>query len=98
MLVAFTLVLAGTAALRLLDLGGKPGWQPDETVYADIAGNLARSGQLSEHIQDHMGWTPFLFHPPFYFLLLAGWFRLVGAACPRRGCWRCSPRWSRWAC
>jgi 4-amino-4-deoxy-L-arabinose transferase-like glycosyltransferase len=78
-LAAFGLVLAAGAALRLWDLGSKPGWQSDETVYADIARNLATSGSLSEHIQYHEGWTPFLFHPPFYFLLLAGWFKLAGA-------------------
>jgi 4-amino-4-deoxy-L-arabinose transferase-like glycosyltransferase len=78
-LAAFGVVLAGAAALRLWDLDSKPGWQSDETVYADIARNLATSGSLSEHIQYHEGWTPFLFHPPFYFLLLAGWFKLAGA-------------------
>jgi 4-amino-4-deoxy-L-arabinose transferase-like glycosyltransferase len=82
-LTAFGLVLAGAAALRLWDLGSKPGWQSDETVYADIARNLATSGSLSEHIQYHEGWTPFLFHPPFYFLLLAGWFKLAGAGVPQ---------------
>jgi 4-amino-4-deoxy-L-arabinose transferase-like glycosyltransferase len=82
-LAAFGLVLAAAAGLRLWDLGSKPGWQSDETVYTDIARNLATSGSLSEHIQYHEGWTPFLFHPPFYFLLLAGWFEVAGAGVPQ---------------
>lgn len=80
---AFALVLAAAASLRLWDIGSKPGWQSDETVYTDIAKNLATSGLLSEHLQYHESWTPFLFHPPFYFLLLAGWFKLVGAGLPQ---------------
>jgi 4-amino-4-deoxy-L-arabinose transferase-like glycosyltransferase len=80
---AFALVLAAAAALLLWDLGRKPGWQSDETVYADIARNLAASGSLSEHIRYHASWAPFLFHPPFYFLLLAGWFKLTGAGVPQ---------------
>src|SRR5271168_407896 len=82
-LAVFGLILAAAAALRLWDLGRKPGWQSDETVYTDIAKNLATSGSLSEHIQYHTSWAPFLFHPPFYFLLLAGWFKVVGAGVPQ---------------
>jgi 4-amino-4-deoxy-L-arabinose transferase-like glycosyltransferase len=82
-LAAFGLILAAAAALRLWDIGGKPGWQSDETVYTDIARNLATSGSLSEHIQYHTAWAPFLFHPPFYFLLLAGWFKVFGAGVPQ---------------
>lgn len=86
MLTAFVPLLAVAAAPRLWDLGAKPGWQSDETVYADVARNLATSGSLSEHIQYHTSWAPFLFHPPFYFLLLAGWFKLTGAGSRRPGC------------
>lgn len=82
-LAAFGLILAAAAALRLWDIGSKPGWQSDETVYTDIARNLATSGSLSEHIQYHTPWAPFLFHPPFYFLLLAGWFKVAGAGVPQ---------------
>jgi 4-amino-4-deoxy-L-arabinose transferase-like glycosyltransferase len=82
-LVAFVPLLAAAAVLHLWDLGSKPGWQSDETVYADVAKNLATSGSLSEHIQYHTGWAPFLYHPPFYFLLLAGWFKITGAGVPQ---------------
>jgi 4-amino-4-deoxy-L-arabinose transferase-like glycosyltransferase len=81
--IGFGLVLTAAAALRLWDIGSKPGWQSDETVYTDIARNLATSGSLSEHIQYHTPWAPFLFHPPFYFLLLAGWFKVAGAGVPQ---------------
>ncbi|HEV2373494.1 MAG TPA: glycosyltransferase family 39 protein [Streptosporangiaceae bacterium] len=72
-------ILAAAAALRLWQLGGRPGWQSDEPVYTSIATNVATFGTLNEHLQYGLSWTPFLFHPPFYFLLLAGWFKLVGA-------------------
>jgi 4-amino-4-deoxy-L-arabinose transferase-like glycosyltransferase/putative flippase GtrA len=76
-------ILAAAALLRLWDVGNKPGWQSDETVYTDIARTLATSGLLSEHTQYQASWAPFLFHPPFYFLLLAGWFKIVGAGVPQ---------------
>ncbi|HLX47096.1 MAG TPA: glycosyltransferase family 39 protein [Streptosporangiaceae bacterium] len=76
-------ILAAAAALRLWDLAGKPGWQSDEPVYTSIATNVATLGTLNEHLQYGLPWTPFLFHPPFYFLLLAGWFKLAGAGVPQ---------------
>ncbi|HEY2577815.1 MAG TPA: glycosyltransferase family 39 protein [Streptosporangiaceae bacterium] len=76
-------ILAVAAALRLWDLAGKPGWQSDEPVYTSIANNVATFGTLNEHLQYGLSWTPFLFHPPFYFLLLAGWFKLAGAGVPQ---------------
>jgi 4-amino-4-deoxy-L-arabinose transferase-like glycosyltransferase len=71
-------VLAIGGFLRFVQVGTKPGWQNDEPVYTSIAGNLVRHGQLIEHIQSGVAASPFLFHPPFYFLLLAGWFDLFG--------------------
>lgn len=76
-------ILAAAAALRFWDLAGKPGWQSDEPVYTSIATNVATLGTLNEHLQYGLPWTPFLFHPPFYFLLLAGWFKLAGAGVPQ---------------
>jgi 4-amino-4-deoxy-L-arabinose transferase-like glycosyltransferase len=75
-------VLAVAAALRLWELGGKPGWQSDEPVYTSIGTNVAAFGTLNEHIQYGTPWAPFLFHPPFYFLLLAGWFKMIGPGVP----------------
>jgi 4-amino-4-deoxy-L-arabinose transferase-like glycosyltransferase len=82
-LIWAVIVLALAAALRLWDLGGKPGWQSDEAVYTSIGSNVANFGTLNEHLQYGMPWTPFLFHPPFYFLVLAGWFKLTGEGVPQ---------------
>jgi 4-amino-4-deoxy-L-arabinose transferase-like glycosyltransferase len=75
--------LASVTLIRLWQVGGKPGWQSDEPVYTAVAANVARFGTLNEHIQYGLSWSPFLFHPPFYFLVLAGWFDLVGTGVPQ---------------
>jgi 4-amino-4-deoxy-L-arabinose transferase-like glycosyltransferase len=72
-------LLAAGALLRFWQLGNKPDWQYDEGVYYRIAQNVALHGTLNEHISYGAIWTPYLFHPPFYFLLLAGWFDLFGS-------------------
>jgi 4-amino-4-deoxy-L-arabinose transferase-like glycosyltransferase len=77
--LAFAVILAAGALLRLWQLGNKPDWQYDEGVYYRIAQNVALHGTLNEHISYGATWTPYLFHPPFYFLLLAGWFDLFGS-------------------
>jgi 4-amino-4-deoxy-L-arabinose transferase-like glycosyltransferase/glycosyltransferase involved in cell wall biosynthesis/putative flippase GtrA len=74
-----SLALALGALVRLWQLGGKPGWQSDETVYVSIGSNVATHGTLNEHLQYGAAWTPFLYHPPFYFVLLGNWFKLFGA-------------------
>jgi 4-amino-4-deoxy-L-arabinose transferase-like glycosyltransferase len=78
--VLFALILAAGTALRLWELSSRPGWQPDETVYTSVTRHIVANGLLTDHLQRGMPWSPFLFHPPFYFLVLAGWFRLVGTA------------------
>lgn len=75
---ALVLILGIGAALRLWDLGTRPDWQSDEPVYTAIARYVLFNDRLQEHLQRGEPWTPFLYHPPFYFLLLASWFRLVG--------------------
>jgi len=76
--ILFALVLAAGTALRLWKLGTSPAWQWDEAVYWRVAVNV-RHGMLSEHPLLGVAWTPFLYQPPFYALLLAGWFDLTGA-------------------
>jgi len=78
-LMLFALVLGAGTALRLWQVGSRPGWQPDETVYTSVARHILANGLIQDHLQRGMPWAPFLFHPPFYFLLLANWFRLVGS-------------------
>ncbi|MBV9212714.1 MAG: glycosyltransferase family 39 protein [Actinobacteria bacterium] len=68
-------VVALAAVLRFWDLGGRPGYEWDETVYTDIARHFAETGVLA--VKPYTG--TYLFHPPFYFLLLGAWFKAVGA-------------------
>jgi 4-amino-4-deoxy-L-arabinose transferase-like glycosyltransferase len=78
--LAFVAVLAVGAVLRLWSLATRPGWQFDEDVYADVAVNLLRHGTLNENIQYLQPWTPDLYQPSYYMLLLARWFALTGAS------------------
>jgi 4-amino-4-deoxy-L-arabinose transferase-like glycosyltransferase len=75
---AFAVILAAGIALRLWHLASSPAWQWDETVYWRVAVNV-RHGMLSEHPIRGVAWTPFLYQPPFYLLILAKWFSLTGA-------------------
>jgi 4-amino-4-deoxy-L-arabinose transferase-like glycosyltransferase len=78
--LAFGLVLACALAIRFWHLASSPAWQWDETVYYRVSVNV-QHGVLAEHPtlgQRGFFWQPFLYQPPFYFLLLARWFALVG--------------------
>ena len=70
-------LIAGTG-LRLWHLGVSPAWQWDEAVYYRVSINV-QHGLLSEHTL-YGSYEPFLYQPPFYFLLLSRWFSLVGAS------------------
>jgi len=72
-------VLAVGTGLRLWHLGVSPAWQWDESVYYRVAVNV-QGGLLSEHSHFGVPWEPFLYQPPFYFLLLSRWFGIVGAS------------------
>lgn len=74
----FVVVLAAGTAIRLWKLGSSPAWQWDEAVYWRVAVNV-QHGMLAEHPLLGSAWAPFLYQPPFYSLLLAGWFDLTGA-------------------
>jgi 4-amino-4-deoxy-L-arabinose transferase-like glycosyltransferase len=76
-ILAFALVLAAGTGLRLWHLRVSPAWQWDEAVYYRVSINV-QHGLLSEHSL-YRNYEPFLYQPPFYFLLLSRWFRLVGA-------------------
>jgi 4-amino-4-deoxy-L-arabinose transferase-like glycosyltransferase len=78
----FAAVLVAGVALRFWHLGSSPAWQWDETVYYRVGINV-QHGVLAEHNPVQMqglAWQPFLYQPPFYFLLLARWFALTGAS------------------
>jgi 4-amino-4-deoxy-L-arabinose transferase-like glycosyltransferase len=76
--ILFITLLATGAALRFWNLAGKPDWTFDENVYANVAANVLHHGTLNEHIVAGQQWYPFLYQPPFYFLVLARWFAVVG--------------------
>ena len=69
--LAFVVVLAAGAALRLWHLSSSPAWQWDEAVYYRVASNV-QHGVLAEHPLLLTGGgqspEPFLYQPPFYFL------------------------------
>jgi 4-amino-4-deoxy-L-arabinose transferase-like glycosyltransferase len=77
--LAFVTVLVAGTGLRLWHMGVSPAWQWDEGVYYRVAVNVQR-GVLSEHSHYRVPWEPFLYQPPFYFLLLSRWFSLVGVS------------------
>jgi 4-amino-4-deoxy-L-arabinose transferase-like glycosyltransferase len=77
--VAFAAVLAAGCGMRLWHLRVSPAWQWDEAVYYRVSLNV-QHGDLSEHSLYGLHWEPFLYQPPFYFLLLSRWFDLIGAS------------------
>lgn len=80
--VALLLIVAG-GTLRFWSLATRPDFEWDEPVYASVASNLAENGVLQ--VKDEYGTPtrPYLYHPPFYFYLLAGWFRVFGSGIPQ---------------
>lgn len=74
----FTTALAAGAAFRLWDLATKPGWQYDEGVYTGVARNLLEHGVIAEHVTYGAPWSPDLYQPPVWFVVLARWFALTG--------------------
>ena len=77
--LAFGVVLIAGTGLRLWHLGISPAWQWDEAVYYRVSVNV-QHGVLSEHPVYGVPWEPFLYQPPFYFLVLSRWFSIVGAS------------------
>ena len=75
----FAACLAIGIGLRLWHVGTLPGWQPDEAVYYRVSLSV-QHGVLSEHSLARVPWEPFLYQPPFYFLLLSRWFAVIGAS------------------
>jgi Dolichyl-phosphate-mannose-protein mannosyltransferase len=78
--LAVVFALLGVAALlRLWDLHSRPGTEWDEPVYADVARSFAHGHGIEAKVAWGHVAQPYLFHPPFYFLLLGGWMRLIGS-------------------
>jgi 4-amino-4-deoxy-L-arabinose transferase-like glycosyltransferase len=77
-LAGLVLVVAIATGLRFWRLRSAPGWEWDEPNYTTIASNLGLHGRLEIRHDILSPPSDYLFHPPFYFFLLAGWFELVG--------------------
>ena len=74
-----SLILVVTVVLRFAWLGTHPGYEWDEPVYTYIAGNLADNGLLEAKREYYRSVSEaYLYHPPFYFGLLAAWFKVFG--------------------
>jgi 4-amino-4-deoxy-L-arabinose transferase-like glycosyltransferase len=80
LLAALAIAFGAGATLRFWSLATRPGWQYDEGVYTGVAANLLRHGTVSEHITYGAPWSPDLYQPPFYFVVLARWFALTGVS------------------
>jgi 4-amino-4-deoxy-L-arabinose transferase-like glycosyltransferase len=78
--LAYAVLLAVGAAFRFWSLSSRPGWQYDEGVYTGVAANLLEHGTVNEHITYGAAWSPDLYQPPFYFVVLARWFALTGVS------------------
>ncbi len=77
--LAFVAVLIVGTGLRLWHLSISPAWQWDEAVYYRVSMNV-QHGVLSEHSVYGVPFEPFLYQPPFYFLMMSRWFDIVGAS------------------
>jgi hypothetical protein len=73
-------LLALAVVLRFWSIGGRPGFEWDEPVYTNVGRHVSELGtiQLTQPVGAIA--QPYLFHPPFYFLLLGLWFRISGAS------------------
>jgi 4-amino-4-deoxy-L-arabinose transferase-like glycosyltransferase len=70
-------VVALAAAVRMWHLAAAPERQLDEITYNSVAVNLIRHGTLNVPLAYRQPWQPFLYHPPFYNVLLSLWDRLL---------------------
>jgi 4-amino-4-deoxy-L-arabinose transferase-like glycosyltransferase/putative flippase GtrA/GT2 family glycosyltransferase len=78
--LAFITALVVGTGLRLWHLGVSPAWLWDEAVYYRVSVNV-QHGLLTEHsVFGVYPPEPFLYQPPFYFLLLSRWFDIIGAS------------------
>jgi 4-amino-4-deoxy-L-arabinose transferase-like glycosyltransferase len=77
--LAFFVVLVAGTGLRLWHLSTSPAWQWDEAAYYRVSVNV-QHWVLSEHAVYGVHYEPFLWQPPFYFLVLSRWFSIVGAS------------------
>jgi 4-amino-4-deoxy-L-arabinose transferase-like glycosyltransferase len=71
------------AVVRFWSLGTRPGFDWDEPVYGAIGRSVAQGHGLYAKPTFGVDQAPYLFHPPFYFELLGGWFSVMGEGIPQ---------------
>lgn len=74
-----TAILGLAAFLRFWHLASSPGTDWDESMYASIGDNMAKHDLLQAKAEAGTSGETYLYHPPFHFILLGLWFRLVGS-------------------
>ncbi|MBX3083301.1 MAG: glycosyltransferase family 39 protein [Anaerolineae bacterium] len=75
--LCFTIIILSSIVIRLGMITRTP-WEWDEPVYTQIAQGVQDVGYPSIRADTIDQRTPYLYHPPFHFLLLSGWYRLLG--------------------
>ena len=75
--LCFTLIILSSVAVRIGMVTRTP-WEWDEPVYTQIAQGVAEIGYPSIRADVISQRTPYLYHPPFHFYVMSGWYRLVG--------------------
>jgi len=73
-----SIIFVVAVILRFWQIGTKPGWEWDEPGYAHIGGQVANHGTIQAATEYGYQVVTFLYHPPFYFWELGGWFKIFG--------------------
>ncbi|MBX3062408.1 MAG: glycosyltransferase family 39 protein [Anaerolineae bacterium] len=73
----FALIILSTIVIRLGMMTRTP-WEWDEPVYTQISQGVLAHGYPTIRADPNAVQGPYLFHPPFHFFLMAGWYQLIG--------------------
>ena len=76
-------ILAVASGLRFWQIATKPGYDWDESVYQVIGANMADHNMVQAKTEAGFAPEPYLYHPPFYYMLLGAWFRVFGNGVPQ---------------
>ncbi|MGD9018549.1 MAG: hypothetical protein PVH30_14270 [Desulfobacterales bacterium] len=74
----FLLIFLVAVFFRFWNLAVAPYYEWDEPVYTSIGANVARTGDIRVKTEIGAVEPVYLYHPPFHFLLLGGWFERFG--------------------
>ncbi len=79
LLIGAVIVVLG-AALRFINLSTWPGVEWDENVYRVVGEHVAQAGDITAKTEYLAAAEPYLYHPPFHFVVLGGWFEIFGSS------------------